>query len=115
MTTFSLDAARSGMLSQQRNLELIANNLANVNTTGYKSAKMHFQDVLDASEILDVLNGSAPADGELGVGRQPRRDECLQLPGIANKVLLQGNGRSGYRSVGLGRFGYWGTFGNMNT
>ncbi len=65
MTTWSLDAARSGMLSQQRNLELIANNLANVNTTGYKSAKMHFQDVLDASEILDVLNGSAPADGEL--------------------------------------------------
>ena len=72
MTTSSLDAARSGITAQQRNLELIANNLANVNTTGYKSAQMHFQDVFDASEILDVLNGNAVADGELtassGVG-----------------------------------------------
>ena len=50
MTTLSLDAARSGVLSQQRNLELIANNLANVNTTGYKAATMHFQDLLDSSE-----------------------------------------------------------------
>ena len=65
MTTWSLDAARSGISSQQRNLELIANNLANVNTTGYKSAQMHFQDVFDASEILAVLNGEVVPDGEL--------------------------------------------------
>jgi flagellar basal-body rod protein FlgG len=63
--TWSLDAARSGIISQQRNLELIANNLANVNTTGYKSAQLHFQDVLDASEILEVLQGGTPPDGEL--------------------------------------------------
>ena len=76
MTTFSLDAARSGMQSQQRNLELIANNLANVNTTGYKSAQLHFQDVLDASEILDVLNGEAPADGD----RSVRSDAVFAFP-----------------------------------
>lgn len=83
MTTWSLDAARSGLLSQQRNLELIANNLANVNTTGYKAAQMHFQDVLDASEILDVLNGSAPADGELSAS------SGVQVAGVA-RDLAQG-------------------------
>lgn len=83
MTTWSLDAARSGLLSQQRNLELIANNLANVNTTGYKAAQMHFQDVLDASEILDVLNGSAPADGELSAS------SGVQVAGVS-RDLAQG-------------------------
>ena len=53
----SLDAALSGLLQQQRNIELIANNLSNVNTTGYKRADIHFQDILDTVEILEVLRG----------------------------------------------------------
>jgi len=65
MTTLSLDAARSGVISQQRNLELIANNLANVNTTGYKAATMHFQDLLDSSEVMDLLTGGVIVDETL--------------------------------------------------
>jgi flagellar basal-body rod protein FlgG len=65
MTTLSLDAARSGLLSQQRSLELIANNLANVNTTGYKAATMHFQDLLDSSEVMDLLTGDVVTDETL--------------------------------------------------
>ena len=53
----SLDAALSGLLQQQRKIELIANNVTNVNTTGYKRADVHFQDVLDTVEILEVLRG----------------------------------------------------------
>jgi flagellar basal-body rod protein FlgG len=34
------------MQSQQTNLDVIANNLANVNTTGFKKAKAEFQDLL---------------------------------------------------------------------
>jgi len=34
------------MNSQQMNLDLIANNLANVNTTGFKKSKIEFQDLL---------------------------------------------------------------------
>jgi flagellar basal-body rod protein FlgG len=83
MTTWSLDAARSGIISQQRNLELIANNLANVNTTGYKAAQLHFQDVLDASEILDMLNGEAPPDGELSAS------SGVQVGGVS-RDLAQG-------------------------
>jgi flagellar basal-body rod protein FlgG len=61
----SLDAARSGMLSHQRNIDLIANNLANVNTTGYKRALVHFQDLLDTAGILAALNGEVPEGGVL--------------------------------------------------
>lgn len=61
--TSSLDAALSGMLEHQRQIELIANNLANVNTTGYKRASVHFKDVLSTVEIVAALNGElAPAN-----------------------------------------------------
>ena len=35
----SLWSAASGMIAQQTNVDSIANNLANVNTTGYKNEK----------------------------------------------------------------------------
>lgn len=38
--------AASGMIAQQMNVDNIANNLANVNTTGFKRSKIEFQDVL---------------------------------------------------------------------
>ena len=38
--------AASGMVAQQMNVDNIANNLANVNTTGFKRSKLEFQDVL---------------------------------------------------------------------
>jgi len=42
----ALYSASAGMQSQQTNLDVIANNLANVNTTGFKKAKAEFQDLL---------------------------------------------------------------------
>ena len=42
----SLWTAGSGMLAQQVNIDNIANNLANVNTTGYKKSRVDFQDLL---------------------------------------------------------------------
>lgn len=63
--SFSLDSALSGMLTHQRNIDLVANNLANVNTTGYKRAMVHFHDIMDSAEILAALNGELPADGEV--------------------------------------------------
>jgi flagellar basal-body rod protein FlgG len=63
--TASLDAARSGMLSHQRSIQLISNNLANVNTSGYKRAVIHFRDLLDTAGILAVLNGQVPEGGAI--------------------------------------------------
>jgi len=42
----SLYTAASGMLANQMTVDTISNNLANVNTTGYKKTKMEFQDLL---------------------------------------------------------------------
>jgi flagellar basal-body rod protein FlgG len=42
----ALYSSAAGMQSQQTNLDVIANNLANVNTTGFKKNKTEFQDLL---------------------------------------------------------------------
>lgn len=42
----SLTTAATGMLSQQLNIDVISNNLANVNTAGYKKVRAEFQDLL---------------------------------------------------------------------
>lgn len=42
----ALRASASGMLAQQIRTEVIANNLANVNTTGFKRSRAHFEDLL---------------------------------------------------------------------
>jgi flagellar basal-body rod protein FlgG len=42
----SLRTAASGMMAQQRMVDVIANNLANVNTTGFKRSRVNFEDVL---------------------------------------------------------------------
>ena len=46
----ALYTAATGMAAQQRNIDTTANNLANVNTTGYKKSKVHFQDLLYHNE-----------------------------------------------------------------
>ncbi|MCE9521824.1 MAG: flagellar basal-body rod protein FlgG [Alphaproteobacteria bacterium] len=42
----SLSIASSGMLAQQLNVEVISNNIANMNTTGFKRQRAEFQDLL---------------------------------------------------------------------
>ncbi len=42
----ALYTAASGMLAQQLNVDTIANNLSNVSTTGFKKARVDFQDLL---------------------------------------------------------------------
>jgi flagellar basal-body rod protein FlgG len=42
----SLFTAASGMQGQQRSIDVVANNLANVNTTGFKRSRADFQDLM---------------------------------------------------------------------
>jgi flagellar basal-body rod protein FlgG len=95
----SLDAALSGMLAHERGMDLVANNLANVNTTGYKRAILHFQDLLDTAGILSALNGQVPAGGAVttsGVATtQIRRDfseGTLQATGRSLDLAINGDG-----------------------
>jgi len=56
----SLYASATGMEAQQLNLNNIANNIANVNSTGYKRSRVEFQDLLYQSQ--------APKGGDAGGG-----------------------------------------------
>jgi flagellar basal-body rod protein FlgG len=58
----ALYSSATGMQSQQMNLDVIANNLANVNTTGFKKSKIEFQDLLYQS--------TRTAGADLGGGNQ---------------------------------------------
>ena len=46
-----------GMLSQQRNIDVIANNVANVGTNGYKKNRVEFRDALYLTMISPTENG----------------------------------------------------------
>jgi flagellar basal-body rod protein FlgG len=74
----SLDAAVSGMQQQQRNIEAIANNLANVNTTGYKRVQIHFQDHLNSAAIF-----AAVTTGDVN------QSEVSQSSGVSTAALTR--------------------------
>ncbi len=57
----SLWTGRSGLVAHQRGLDATSNNLANVNTAGYKSTTYMFSDLMKKS-----INGALPADGDKG-------------------------------------------------
>jgi flagellar basal-body rod protein FlgG len=42
----SLNSAATGMLAQQQNVEVISNNIANMNTTGFMRRRTEFQDLI---------------------------------------------------------------------
>ena len=42
----ALYSAATGMQAQETNLDVISNNLANVNTTGFKKGRADFQDLM---------------------------------------------------------------------
>lgn len=71
----SLSIAATGMLAQQTNVEVISNNIANINTTGYKRNRAEFQDLLYQNvRRIGSTSGSGgevvPAGVQIGVGVQ---------------------------------------------
>ncbi|NBG88321.1 flagellar basal-body rod protein FlgG [Isachenkonia alkalipeptolytica] len=58
----ALSTAATGMKSQQTNIDVISNNLANINTTGYKRQKAEFKDLLYAN--LRGANVNEAGEGE---------------------------------------------------
>src|SRR3954465_7739907 len=71
----ALYSSAAGMESQQLNLDVISNNLANVNTTGFKKSKIEFQDLLYENirpAGADQGNGSTlPTGLQVGHGSRP--------------------------------------------
>jgi len=82
----SLHIAATGMHSQQHTIDVIANNLANMNTSGYKKTRVGFEDLM-YSQIArnNGLLGATGTSMRLGMGA-----------GVAssNKVFIEGDIRT---------------------
>lgn len=64
----SLWSAATGMVAQQMNVDVISNNLANVNTNGYKKSRIEFQDLI--YQNMRVAGTSTAQGVESPVGMQ---------------------------------------------
>ncbi|HDN67916.1 MAG TPA: flagellar basal-body rod protein FlgG [Firmicutes bacterium] len=71
----SMKAAATGLLAQQLNINTIANDLANINTTGFKKSRVEFQDLvyqmLREPGVSSVQGAQMPAGLQIGDGTRP--------------------------------------------
>jgi flagellar basal-body rod protein FlgG len=98
----SLWTAASGMIGQQFNIDTIANNLSNVNTTGFKKQRAEFEDLLyqtvlaagtPATEVTEIPTGIQVGHG-VKVAATQKMFEQGSLQNTENKLdlALEGEG-----------------------
>src|SRR5262245_20186090 len=89
----SFYAGLSGLQSYSAHLNVIGNNLANVNTIGFKASRMTFQDLLYQTGF-----GSSRNPNQIGLGVQTAAVDSLfsqgslQSTGLVTDLAVQGNG-----------------------
>jgi flagellar basal-body rod protein FlgG len=92
--------AATGMQAQQMGLNLIANNVANVNTPGFKRSTVHFHDLVHREASAAALQDTVdlPAHGRLGAGVSVGSVSKMFSPGDIKRtdrpldVAIQGEG-----------------------
>ena len=115
MTLRALSTAATGMQAQSVNVDVIANNLSNVNTTGFKKMKANFEDLL-YQQIRSVGTTTAtgtriPVGSQVGVGVRlvgtQRYFEQGSLDNTGRKLTaIQGDGFFQLRIDTQGTIGY---------
>ncbi len=98
----SLYSAATGMEAQQLNLNTIANNLANVNTAGFKRSNIEFQDLLYQKPKIagsqDAGGNVVPTGVEVGNGSRVASTQKIFTQGQLTQtgeqldVAIQGDG-----------------------
>ncbi len=97
----TLTSGVSALNAFSKDLEVIGNNIANVNTTGYKSSKVSFSD-----SFSNTLRGSSPSNGttsdtsavQVGTGvdlagvNQSFTQGDLASTSVASNLAISGNG-----------------------
>lgn len=105
----ALSIAATGMNAQQTNLEVIADNIANINTTGFKRARAEFTDLLYQAERAlgaPVRGGQAnvPEGAYIGLGVRTAAIRNLHQQGslaqTTNDYDLAINGRGFFQITG---------------
>jgi flagellar basal-body rod protein FlgG len=102
----SLSIASTGMLAQQKNVDVISNNIANMNTTGFKRSRAEFSDLLYQSEkrVGSATSGEgtlAPAGIQIGAGVRAAGVYTIQEQGAltqtGNRFDMAIDGRGYFR------------------
>jgi flagellar basal-body rod protein FlgG len=98
----ALYSAASGMTAQQMNVDNIAHNLANANTTGFKTRRAQFQDLLYQSVVQPgAASGQqtvVPTGLQLGLGTRASSNEIVFSQGNFSQtdnpldLVIQGRG-----------------------
>lgn len=102
MSVQTLYTAATGMEALETKLDVIANNLANVNTLGFKKDRANFEDLLYKNEVLPGVedsDGNRTAVGtHIGLGTRVSsvqtdfRQGAFQLTGKATDMAIEGPG-----------------------
>ncbi len=78
-------SSATGMIAQQTNIDTIANNMANVSTTGFKKSRVNFQDLLyetiRAAGTQTSAGTTTPEGIQIGHGVRPSSVAKLFTPG----------------------------------
>ena len=120
----ALAIAATGMNAQETNVEVIANNIANVNTTGYKRARAEFTDLLYQVERAQGVaaqgaEGVVPEGAQLGLGVRLAAIRNVHLQGslreTGNKLDLAINGQGWFQIQGPGGDTLYSRDGAFNT
>lgn len=81
----SLYTAASGMQAQQLNLDTIANNLSNASTTGFRTRRLQFQDLIYQNMVMPgtaATQQTTVATGlQIGLGSRAQASEVIQAQG----------------------------------
>lgn len=105
----ALSTAATGMLAQQLNIDVIANNISNMNTTGFKRQRAEFQDLLYQNIERVGANSSdagtvVPSGIQVGVGVRTagvyRISDQGALQNTGNQFDIAINGK-GYFHISL--------------
>ncbi len=105
----ALAIAATGMEAQQTNLEVIANNIANINTTAFKRARAEFTDLLYQAERLQGVpqrggENPVPEGAQIGLGVRTAAIRNLHLQGAlaqtGNRLDLGLEGRGWFQVLG---------------
>ena len=86
----ALSIAATGMSAQEQNIEVIANNIANINTTGFKRSRAEFTDLIYQTERLMGVSSrgqdaTVPEGAQIGLGVRTAAIRSVQIAGIAHK------------------------------
>ena len=119
----ALAIAATGMSAQQLNVEVIANNIANINTTAFKRARAEFTDLLYQDERpAGVPNRGnqqpIPEGAQVGLGVRNAAIRNLHIQGAltstGNKLDLAINGRGWFQIEGANGETFYTRAGSFN-